>query len=141
MITPFVKHKKYLMSRHKMTVLLVCILTALIYLHSDHHPLCICIYPDEIMDLPCSISPLASKDEKIVYVNNSDLFRLFSYIEAENNTIYFDKIRTFFSINYQEFTDCKERLFLLRRYNSWYLILNPFHSYIIRDNPIFIYLL
>jgi hypothetical protein len=99
--------------------ILMCLLIALMYLDGEHYPQCMCIFPDEILDLPCSISPQFIEDEidilfekkanqRFIDSEEIQLFSIWSFFSTKNNSL-------IESLLLQGF---KKRLFLLQHYNS-----------------------
>ena len=99
--------------------ILMCIFIALMYLDGEHYPQCMCLFPDEILDLPCSISPQYIEDEIDILIEKKDnqrfinleeiqLFSIWSFFSTKDNSL-------IESLLLQGF---KKRLFLLQHYNS-----------------------
>ena len=104
----------------RITILLICIMVALLYIHGEHHIQCISILPDEIMDLPCRIGSRISDD-------NTHIFLQFL---NQRKDLSLTEIKTFLVSTHHRFKytflfeclssdDAKKRLFLLENYKSW----------------------
>jgi len=52
--------------------IIICLLIVLMYLDGGHYSQCICIFPDDILDLPCSLSPYRIEEERNVRHENGE---------------------------------------------------------------------
>ena len=50
--------------RHRMILILICIMICLLYIHGEHYTQCTCIFPDEIHDLFCPMLSLLGNNTK-----------------------------------------------------------------------------
>ena len=105
--------------RHRMILILICILIGLLYIQGEHYTHCTCIFPDEIFDLPCSIMPLLRNDEKDIFFEYAKVKPFVSrgqlHIPFENDLIQSKRI---FSGEKLLIMTSKKKLFLLQHYNS-----------------------
>jgi hypothetical protein len=104
---------------NRIIILLVCILIAILYLHGEDYAHCKCIYPDEIMDLQCSIFLSRLKHEETICYASRDDIQFIPSVDIQIFSIYSVCIAnaSFFN-KYCHLQDFKKRLFLLQRYNS-----------------------
>ena len=100
-------------------VSLVCILITIAYLHGKAYTHCNSFYPDEIMDLQCSILLSRSKIEENIRSKTRDNNKFFSFFYVQVFYIYSACIANdSFFIEYSHLEDFKKRLFMLQHYNS-----------------------
>ena len=102
-----------------MIIVLVCILLCLLYLHAEHYPNCKNIYPDEIMDLPCSLSPKLAKNEDSTSSENIYYKQCVSFFKTHVSSVYNLSVPIPpFSLEFLHVECPKKRLFILQRFNS-----------------------
>ena len=100
-------------------VILVSILIAISYLHGDAYANCNSIYPDEIMDLQCSILQSRSKSEQNICSesrDNSEFITSFCIQLSYIHSGCISNVSLFIECSHLK--DFKKRLFMLQRYNS-----------------------
>lgn len=114
---------KLIKNRHfysRMIILLVCIFISLQYLHGEIYAQCKSIYPDEIIDLTCSIFPFLSEKEQTICSKSRDDKQFISSVEIQVSSTYSGYLAEacFFleCLHPQVF---KKGLSILQRYNSW----------------------
>ena len=105
--------------RHRMILILICMMICLLYIQGEDYTHCTCIFPDEIFDLPCSMMPIPGNDQKDIFfeytkikqfVSTGQLYILFENQLSQSKRICFGE-------------EClimmsKKKLFLLQHYNS-----------------------
>lgn len=113
------KLRKCRQCNNKIIMILVCILITISYLHGENYAHCQSIYPDEIMDLQCSIFLSHSRyEESICYKSRVDLDDITS-VDIQILPIYgVCMANPSFFIECSQLQDFEKRLFLLKRYNS-----------------------
>jgi hypothetical protein len=102
-----------------MIKILLCLLIMLMYLDGEHYPQCICVFPDEILDLPCSVSSHLMKDEKNILFQEQDK-QQFIFL-SEIQIFHIDQVlqtKPRVLIESLLIKDFEKRLFLLKHYNS-----------------------
>ncbi|MGA1842856.1 MAG: hypothetical protein ACMUIU_19740 [bacterium] len=102
-----------------MIFFLVCIFITLQYLHGEIYAQCKSIYPDEIIDLPCSVFPFRSEKEQTICYESRDDMQLISSIEIQisfTSSGYLAK--SCFFLEYAHLQVFKKGLSILQRYNS-----------------------
>ena len=119
--------KTLLFKRHKFRVwsnriikILLCVLIVLLYMDGEHYVQCKCIFPDDIMDLPCFFSPIRIKNKQIIYKENKENKQFIPFIELEIPYLISVSLNDISILlvwsNFQAF---KKRLFFLQHYKSW----------------------
>ncbi len=99
---------------------LICVFVALLYIHGENYALCKSIYPDEILDLPCSIFPFRSEAEKIICSEIRDDRQFISSVEIQISSAYrvYSEKASFHFLELTHVKDLEKRLSILQRYNS-----------------------
>lgn len=109
--------------RHRIILFLVCILIFLLYLQAEHYAQCECLFPDEILDLPCSISTFCVNEEKNFCFENIYIKHLNISFKIRISSIYDNGVeRIHFLLESLPIQCFKKRLFQLQHYNSWNFI-------------------
>ncbi|MGA1795384.1 MAG: hypothetical protein ACMUIL_05925 [bacterium] len=98
--------------------IIFCLLILLMYLDGEHYPQCRCIFPDEILDLPCFFSPYRIEEEKDMSAEDRETihhFPLFMHMDVplRINRAKVTWVRESFPAQVFE-----KRLFSLKHYNS-----------------------
>ena len=106
--------------RQGIMLILICFLIALQYLQGAHYAQCICIFPDEILDLPCSISQLrVIDDEKDISLKKTDPKQFIISFNVDRTSDYHTfKTITNSGMETHPMKCFKKRLFILQHYNS-----------------------
>jgi len=104
---------------HRIVLMLVCILIAILFLHAEDYAYCESIHPDEIMDFQCSIYLSRSKYEETIRYESKGDIQFITSVDIEIFSIHSvcSAIDSFF-IESSHLQDFEKRLFLLQRYNS-----------------------
>jgi len=104
----------------RVILLLVCLLVSLQYLQGEHYTQCMCIFPDEILDLPCSLSPLSMiKDEKSLSFEKTDPGQFIISPDLHIDSVFnLSKIKRDLWDESIHIMCFKKRLFILQHYNS-----------------------
>ncbi len=104
-----------------MILVLVCVLLTLQYLHGEHYIQCDCIFPDEILDLPCSTYPVFADEERDICFEIEDIkhFKITDKISI-SSMLFYNKCmaKNHFGLEWPTMQSFKKRLFLLRHFNS-----------------------
>lgn len=106
---------------HRIILVLVCMLIALQYLHAKHYTQCDCIFPDEILDLPCSISPPCADEEMDICFENIEMkyFNISYKIHVASISFYNKAMaKNYFWLEWLTIQCFKKRLFQLKHFNS-----------------------
>jgi hypothetical protein len=110
------KHEQFY---YRMIIFLVCIFITLQYLHGEIYAQCKSIYPDEIIDLPCSVFPFRSEKEQTIYSESRDDKQLIFSIELQISSIYSGYLaKACFFLECAHLQGFKKGLSILQRYNS-----------------------
>ena len=91
---------------------------ALMYLHGKHYPTCLCIFPDEILDLQYCIS-VRTEDIRTRCEEHKDKIEFTDTIEIEGSSLFYNNTeRNHIPLENPIITSFEKRLFLLQHYNS-----------------------
>jgi hypothetical protein len=105
--------------RQRIILFLVCILITLQYLHGEHYAQCDCIFPDEILDIPCYISPLYANEENNISFENIGLRHFNTSFKIRISSIYNNGLsKNLFLLEWLPINCFKKRLFQLQHFNS-----------------------
>jgi hypothetical protein len=105
--------------RDRIILVLVCVLATLQYLHGEHYAQCNCIFPDEILDFPCSISLLCANEENNICFENIDIMHFNISIKIHISSIYNNGMaKNRFLLEWLPIQCFKKRLFQLQHFNS-----------------------
>lgn len=105
--------------RHRIILVLICILVTLQYLHGEHFTQCDCIFPDEILDLPCSVSPLLADEERNICFENIDIKHFNNSYKIHITSIHNNGLaKNHFWLEWLPIHSFKKRLFHLQHFNS-----------------------
>ena len=109
--------------RDIVVIILLFAFIALMYIHGKHYPQCICIFPDEVLDLQGCNAPVRIEDIRTISAEQTEKMEFVSAIELEVfSSFSFYHINDHFPLEYPIIKSFRNRLFLLQHYNSWNLI-------------------
>lgn len=115
----------------------MCLLISLMYLDGGQYPQCMCIFPDEILDLRCSFSLYQIRVKKGILSEESNGQRIIPYVKNQKFFILnVFKIRNDSMNEYSISQGFEKRLFSLKHYDCWDYI-SSFYAFLRHFNPFF----
>jgi len=105
----------------RVILLLICLLVSLQYLQGKHYTKCMCIFPDEILDLACSVFSLkVINDEKRISLEKTDSRQFIISPDLHISSVFhLSQIKRDFWGESLHIICFKKRLFILQHFNSW----------------------